>query len=73
MEEQKPIVKSLTVQGLIVTLLGAVLAPRLAKWGVTSEQIGDYVEAIVTAAGGIMVIVGRYRAGGVAGVFSAPK
>ena len=71
--ESKPIVKSLTIQGLIVTLAGTLLAPRLAKWGVTSEQVGEVAEYGAALVGAVMTIVGRLRAGGISGVVTAAK
>ena len=71
--ESKPIAKSLTIQGLIVTLVGTLLAPRLAKWGVTSEQVGDIATAGTSLVGALMTIIGRLRAGGISGVVSAAK
>lgn len=58
----KPIASSLTIQGIVVTLIGA-FTPLIAKaLNIPDDQITTLVSAAVALIGGIMGIVGRLRA-----------
>lgn len=54
---------SLTIQALLVTIVGTLLA----KLGIpnTSEQVAQFVAGLVTLIGWVGVWWGRYRQGGI--------
>lgn len=58
----KPVATSLTIQGIVVALIGA-FTPMIAKaLHLPDDQMTTLVAAVVTVVGGIMGIVGRLRA-----------
>jgi hypothetical protein len=68
--EPKPAAQSLTMQGAVVTLVSSLFAVASVLAGAaTPDTLGP---ALIAGIGAAMSILGRLRAGGIAGLFRVP-